>query len=332
MIKYWPTKSSLKLNYCVINLFYTTKIKIKNDLSNQTKYYLHTDIINKLYKKKLLFIIIKELETLILDIIELNLTANNIKQLKYRILYDFLDITSEKFILTFDIKYKNYLKQKFQDNYFFYAQSDYHRILDLENYILIDNLLIYLVFGSSCIDDKIFLFNKFYTPYKHVQILFENFIIQFSSYIINNISKHFLCLSDMLHFFKLNYICNSSYISTRSVALFFNSIKWQNFLYRYFYQPKLIYNAYYKVWLFHSRGITSEYIYLSRLNNLQKLSDIQVLFLFILEIKDILVPKIEKLLITIFQYVTYIFINIINNFFILIIKAILFTIQNYNKV
>lgn len=327
MIKYWPTKSSLKLNHCVINLFYTTKTKIKYNLSNQTKHSLYTDMINQLYQKKLLFIILKELENLILDIIELSLTADNIKKLKHKILYDFLNVTLEKFILVFDLKHKNYLKKQFQYNYFFYSQSNYYTIIDSENYILIDSLLIYLIFGSSYIDDKIFLFNKFYTPYKHVQILFENFIIQLSNCIIYNISKHFVCLSDMIYFFKLNCLCNSSYISTRSIALFFNNIKWQNFLYKYFDQPKLIYNAYYRIWLFNSKGITNQYIYLSRLNNLQKLSHIQVSFLFILEIKDIIIPKIEKLFITIFQYITYIFINIFNNFFILIIKAILFTIQ-----
>lgn len=326
-MKYWPNKQSLQLNYHVIDLFYNTKIKIKNNLSNQTKSYLYTDIINQTNKKKLFFIILTEFEQLILDLVALNLTSNNIKKLKYKILHDFIYINSKKFILTFSIKYKNYFQKKFKYKSFFYSKSSYYKIIDLEDDILIEHLLIYLIFGSSKINDKIFLFNKFYTPYKHVEILFENFIIQVGNCIINDITKHFLSLSDMIYFFKLNSICNSSYISTRSIALFFNNINWQNYIYIYIYLPTLIYNAYYKVWLFESKGIINQYIYTSRLNDLKKLSRIQIVFLFILEIKDILIPKIEKLLIIIFKYITYILINIFSNLFILIIRAILFSIK-----
>ena len=325
MMKYWPIKPSLKLNHCVIDLFYITKIKIKYNLSNQTKNFLYSDIINKSYNKKLLFIILKELENLILDIVELNLTAEKIKQLKYEIFYDFVNTTSTKFISIFEIKYTNYLKKHFSDNSFFYSLYKYY--IELENYILIEHLLIYLTLGSYYIDDQIFLFHKFYTPHKHVEILLENFIIQISNYVIYNISKNFKCLSDMIYFFQLSSMCNPSYLSTRSIALFFNSIKWQTFLYKYFYQPKLIYNAYYKVLIFSSKGVISEYIYITRLNNLKKLSHGQILFLFIIEIKDILIPKIEKLFINIFKYITYIIISIFNNFFILIIRAVLFSIQ-----
>lgn len=329
MLKYWPNRQSLRLNNAVIELFYNTKIKIKNNLSNKTKSYLYTDIINHSCKKKLFLIIIKELEKLILDIIELNITPKNIGKLKYKILYDFIYKTSKEFILQCNIKYKTYLA-KILDNSsikYFNFRSEYYKIIELEDFILIENLLIYLTFGCSHISNKKFLFNKLYTPQKHVQILFENFIIQISNCIIYNITKNFSSLSDMIYFFKLNTMCNSSYLSTRSIALFFNNLNWQNYIYTYISQPKLIYSAYYQVSIFNIKGIENQYIYTSRMHNLQKLSNLQILFLFILEIKDICIPKIEKFLVIIIKYITYTFVSLFSNFFILIIKAILFSVQ-----
>lgn len=327
MLKYWPNQQSLELNNAVIKLFYNTKIKINNNLSNQTNYYLYTDIINRLYKKKLFSLILQELEKLILDLVELNIKPETIKNLKHKILYDFIYITSKKFISKFNMEYTNYLVEKLEHKSSTYLQSEYYKIIGLEDNILIESLLIYLTFGCSYINNKIFMFNRLYTPEKHVQILFENFIIQIGNCTIHNITKNFSCSSDMIYFLKLNTICNSSYLSARSIALFFNNLNWQNYIYTYIYQPKLIYNAYYKVLIFSFKGIENKYIYTSRLNDLKKLSYIQILFLFILEIKDICIPKIEKFLVIIIKYVTYTFINLFSNFFILIIKAILFSVQ-----
>lgn len=327
MLQYWPNRQSLKLNREVIKLFYDTRIKIKSNLSNQTNCYLYSDIINYAHKQQLFFLILKELEKLILDIVELNIKPPNIKKLKDKILYDFIYITSKQFILKFNAKYNNHMIQTIEYNYSIFLQSEYYRIMELEDNILIDNLLIYLTFGCSYINNKTFIFNRLYTPHKHVQVLFENFIIQISNCIIYNLTKSFPCLSDMIYFFQLNTICNSSYLSARSIALFFNNLNWQNYLYTYIYQPRLIYNAYYKIFIFNLRGIENKYIYTSRLNNLKKLSNIQIILLFILELKDICIPKIEKFLITIIKYVTYTFINLFNNFFIVIIKAVLFSVQ-----
>nr|YP_009392397.1 hypothetical protein [Caloglossa monosticha]ARW60959.1 hypothetical protein [Caloglossa monosticha] len=329
MFKYWPNKQSLKLNNAVIELFYKTKIKIKNNLSNKTKFYLYTDMMNHLHKQQLFLIILKELEKLILDIIELNITPKNIKQLKYRILYDFVYTVSKQFTITFQTKYRNYLigKLNFNHSRHLKLKSEYIKIIELEDYMHIENLLIYLTFGCSYIGNKTFLFNKLYTPQKHVQILFENFIIQVGNCVIHNLTKNFSCLSDMIYFLKLNTICNSSYLSTRSIALFFNNLNWQNYIYIYLYQPKLIYSAYYQVLIFTLKGIENKYIYTSRLSDLKKLSNIQMFFLFVLELKDLCIPKIEKFLITVIKYITYTFINLFSNFFILIIKAILFSVQ-----
>nr|YP_009295208.1 hypothetical protein BI108_pgp187 [Dasya binghamiae]AOH77220.1 hypothetical protein [Dasya binghamiae] len=317
MIKYWPNKQGIQLNNSVVNLFYDTRKKFIHNLSNNTNYYLCTDLLNNIYKKKLFNIILEELEKLILDIIELNLNKKNLRKLNYQILCDFINKISNNFISNKETNNNEYLNK---NHYTFYNFSN---LLLKEHKILIENLLIYLIFGSSMINNNIFIFNKYYTPYQHVQILFENFIIQSSNFIMSKLFNKFLSLSELIHFLKKNEICNSSYISTRSIALLLNNLQWQNIIYSYIYFPKLIYSARYQVWLFSSQGIITKYIYLFRLKEGYQLSQIQMILLFFIEFKDICIPKIEKFFIITIKYLIYIIINIISSLIILITRIII---------
>nr|QCI04531.1 hypothetical protein [Apoglossum ruscifolium] len=267
-------------------------------------------------------IILKELEKIILDIIELNLNKAHLKQLNYKIFDDFITKVSKHF--TSEINNTNNIKfNRLERNKSIYNNNDYYYSILLEYKFLLNNILTYLIFGSIDIDETIFMFNKFYTPYNHVQILFENFILQISNYVINYIFNQFSCLSDIIKFLQINEICSYSYISIRSIALYFNNLNWQNLVYLHIYQPKSIYSANYRVSLLSSKGMITKHIYLSRLENLNQLSKIKIILLFMLETKDIIIPKIEKLLIITTKYLIYIFINLFSNIIILAIRIIL---------
>nr|YP_009391156.1 hypothetical protein [Dipterocladia arabiensis]ARW59300.1 hypothetical protein [Dipterocladia arabiensis] len=319
MIKYWPNTTSIKLNNYVVNLFYITKKKFVYDLSNNTQNYLYTDILNSMHKKKLFNIILREFEKLILDLTELNLGKQKLKQLNYQIFCDFIDNIVYEFIYYINKKYDQYQKTniKIANNH------KNNKILMIKHNLLLDNLLIYLILGSSFIDKHIFIFNKFYTPYQHVQILFENFIIQISHIIINKLFNNFLSLSELIQFLKKYSICNNAYISTRSIILFLNYLRWQNLIYSYIYQPQEIYNAHYQVLIFSNKGIIKKYIYISRVKDLEKLSKFKKIFIFLLEIKDTCIPKIEKFFLILIKYIFYIIINLINNTIILMIRIIM---------
>nr|QCI06330.1 hypothetical protein [Dictyurus purpurascens] len=326
MIKYWPSKPSIELNNSVVQLFFNTRKKLKYNLYNRTTYYLYIDILSNKYKKKLFNIILKELEKLLLKIIESNLQINQIRKLNYHILYNFIDQISYIFIETI------YKKEK--KDYFSLLKnwninnSCYSKLILIEHNLLIENLLIYLLFGSEYIDDQIFIFNKSYTPYKHVQILFENFLIQSSNLIIHNLLNNFFSISEINYFLRKYEVCTNTYISIRSIILFINNLKWQNFISLYIQQPKAIYNAHYEVWLISSKGIIRKNIYTSRTKELNKLSKTKTFFLFFLEIRDIIFPKMEKYFIIISKYIIYLLINIFNNIIILLIRIIISYINN----
>lgn len=315
MIQYWPNKQSIDLNHSVAKLFAYTSKKLKYNTYNKTNYFFYIDILNYQYKQKLFHIILTELEELILDFIELNIQKKDIEKLSYQILYNLIYKIFNNFLYTIIIKNKY--------NSFTLENSFFNQKIIREQHLLIKYLLIYLTLGSADIENNIFIFNKFFTPYDHVQILFENFIIQISNCIIHNLLNQFFSFSEAIYFLKKNSICNYSYISIRSVVFLINNLNWQNFINLYIYQPQSIYSSRYQVFLVSSNGITSKYIYACRIKELNNLSKKKNILLFFIEIKDLLIPKIEKFFISITKYILYLLINIFNNIIILSIRIII---------
>nr|YP_009391358.1 hypothetical protein [Platysiphonia delicata]ARW59502.1 hypothetical protein [Platysiphonia delicata] len=320
MTKYWPNHQSAELNYHIALLFKITYKKLFQNLSNNTNHYLYTDLLNDKNKKKLLIIILKEFEILILDIIELNIQKKHLTKINYKIFHDFVNKVSKSFIKTID----EYQKEK---GILLEYSFQYPIIYNDGNEHLLKYLLFYLVFGSSSIDQKTFNFNKFYTPYKHVQILFENLIVQTSNLSMENICRDFTSIEELFLFLRKYNICHSMYISPRSIALFFNNLYWQNLMHIYINKPKEIYSAIQQVWILSYRGLIIKNIYLARIKICQNLNKMQVFLLMVLEIRDIIVPKIENYVVIIVKYIIYVMLSIFSNITILVIRLI----SLYNK-
>nr|YP_009296275.1 hypothetical protein Sebd_123 [Sebdenia flabellata]AOM65210.1 hypothetical protein Sebd_123 [Sebdenia flabellata] len=324
MIKYWPNKKSVYLNNEVAHLFISTKQKLSLSLLNVTDTSLYIDILDTSSKQKLFFIVLGQLEILILDIIELDLSLVNIKLLNRKILYDLIQKALVNFLKIFCSTGNSI---NFVDTKKYY----YVQIILLEHKLLLENLLIYLLFGSNSINSKIFAFYNNKTPIKHVSILLENFIIQASNLVIFMLFENMNSLSQLAYFLMKNNICSSIYLSTRSIALFRNNLMWQNFLYLYINQPKDIYSSRYRVWLINPKGLHLKYIYTSRLDNLEELSSIKYLFIFLLEVQDVVIPQLEKILLMMATIILYIFINIIGNSIIFFIRAIMSGLYSHHK-
>lgn len=317
MVKYWPNQQGIELNNALVRLFINTRKKLKYNLSNITKHYLYTDILNNIFKKYLLSLILQELEELILDILELDLSKNDVQHLNKKILLDFINKLSR---CLQDIN-GYYHRAPYQLNQLSYYK--YHICAFKEYEYTTTILLLYLLFGSSAVANNIFIYNTYYVPYEHIQILFENFILQTSNFIINHLLNQFTSLTKMIFFFKQNNICNYSHISTRSMALFLNNLRWQNFLNQYIDTPKSAYNSNYRVWMISTNGIKNKYIYLHRIYILNNMTKTKISYLLFLEIIDIIFPKIEQFLITTVKYILYIIINLLSNIIILITRIMI---------
>lgn len=322
MIMYWPHKQGINLNSEVANLFFYTKQKFANSLINQTNNKLYIDILDYTIREKLFSIVLIELELLILDIVELDLSIKNIQLLNRKLLYDLIYRSLQNFLLQSNIS--SYVNLKFKS-------KDYLSTLLADHKLLLEYFLIYVIFGSSSISDKIFVFDRLCTPIEHVSILLENLIIQISNLVIYTMLEDMSSLAQANYFIQKYSLCNSSYISIRSLALFHNTLVIQNFIYLYIQKPKEIYSSRYKIWLISANGLVCKYISAVRLDDLSKLSNMQLAFIIIIEIQDLIIPQLEKLFLVISKVVLYVFINFFGNSIIFCVRAILAGIHSINK-
>nr|YP_009394673.1 hypothetical protein [Polysiphonia elongata]ARW63235.1 hypothetical protein [Polysiphonia elongata] len=309
MVKYWPTKQSIYLNNSIVDLFIETEKKFILVKYNKSNQYLYLDMLSTISRNKLFKYIINDFKKLILDLIELDLNVKKVISISNKIRNIFIGKVSQRFL--YQLKYK---KIEWEN------KKEYeHSCNDLLQY-----LLIYLIFGSSSIHQNTFTFPAIYTPYNHVKILLENFIIQIANNIIKEIIYNLNYSSNINIFLKNQNICNKLYSSNRSIILFLNNIKWQNFLQSYIYDVKCFYSERQQIWLLSSQGMITKYIHISNLEEIKKMNQLKTVFLFWLETKDLIIPKIEKLLVQIAKYFLYSSLNLLSNLFLIIIKILVF--------
>nr|YP_009391562.1 hypothetical protein [Laurenciella marilzae]ARW59706.1 hypothetical protein [Laurenciella marilzae] len=310
MIKYWPSQPSIKLNNAIVELFLVTEKKFAYNLLNNTNYYLYIDILNNGKKHILFKIILNEFKNLLLNLIEININQQQLNYLNGKVFIIFIQSASIKF--TPNTNYKNY-----NDN----------TTGRFKNFFLIKELITYLIFGSAQISKHTFPFDPIYTPHKHVQILFENLIIQTANLIIKNTIEELGNSTSIYKFLRKENKFNQLYTSNRSIILFLNNLRLQEIIDIYIYQAKSLYNEREQIWLISSKGITTKYIHISKTNKLSKLNQIQAIFLLWLEIKDLIIPKLERVLIQIGKYIIYFIVNLLSNLILILIRVVIFYIN-----
>lgn len=322
MIIYWPNKQSLTLNLAVANLFIQTYKKFSLNLQNQTVKNLPIDILKNIIKKKLFEEILIELEILILDIIELNLNIQQIKELNNQILFNLINKVMKKFVNKLKIKEIN-------NRINFY--SEYNKLFFHEHSTIIENLLIYLIFGSNKLNNQKFSFYKSKTPIYHVKCLLENSIIQISNLIIFNFLENYESIENISSFLITQNICNIKYKSIRDISNFRNNIISNNLINIYIYYPQNIYCNKYKIWLLSSKGLVYKYVYCNRTKEYVKLSNLQISSLIYLELQDFIIPKINNCIILLGRLMIYILIEIISKSFKIFLSKIIIKLNTIKK-
>lgn len=320
MTQYWPYEQSEDLNNQVAFLFASTKKKLYHNLSNITPQYLYIDILDNQNKYLFFLITLEEIELLLLEIIAFNITYKDLKKINYQLLCNLTQKITNKIINRYKSIKIIFIKNKIN----YYKQS----LLQFDHQLLLGNLLTYLLFGSKNIDSYLFEFHNQYTPKAHITILLENCIIQITNLVIKSLFDEINSLPEFIMFLNKNNLCDQNYISIRSLISLKNNIIWQNFINEYINTPKIIYNSRYAVWLISTNGLINKYIYTSRIVDIKKLNKSQSLFLLIIEIQDLFIPKIEKIIIILGKIILYIFINVIINSTVFLIKILLHHFKN----
>lgn len=319
---YWPNKQSINLNLAVAELFIQTYQKFFINLKNRTSQDLPIDILDLSIKKKLFLNTLIEVEIIILDIIELNLTIQDISKLYNRILYDLIRKTMKKFIY-----YLNINNQKYTIDF----HCNYSKLFFYENTYISYNLFIYLIFGSDNIKNNIFQFNNSSTPKYHVKALFENFIIQVSNMVIFNLLENYTSIKNLSQLLIENNLYNKNYKSIRDISNFQNNLFSYSWINLYIYYPQNIYCSQYQLWLFSSKGIIYRYIYLNRHSDYLTLSHSQMSSIIYLEIQDFIIPKINFFITILGKLIIYILLEIISKSIQIFLNQIIIRLNSYKK-
>ena len=315
---YWPIKQSTSLNLEVSNLFIQTYEKLFINLKNQTNKYLPIDILTPIAKRQIFFNTLIELEILILDLIELNLTVNEIEKVYHHMVYDLIVKIMKKF---------SYLMQIGDHNCTINLQQKYNKVFFNENKQLLQNLLIYLIFGSGHINNNIFQFTDIKTPKYHTKILFENFIIKISNMAIFNLYNNKFNIFNLSLLIYNSKIYKKDYQSLRRIFNFQNNLLNYNYIYFYIYYPQNIYCNQYQIWLFSSKGIITKYIYANRYYDYFKLSVPQISTSLCIELQDFIIPKVNFLITLIGKLTIYIIIEIISKIIQILLNQIIIKIN-----
>lgn len=319
MTKYWPNRQSINLNLAVANLFIQTYQRFSYVLSNKTQINLPIDILNIYIKQQLFIDILTELEILVIDIVELNLKVSDIKNLNHKILYNIVYKAMNNFI--------THLKYPY-DRHIINSYSSYNKLHFHEHSILIENLLIYLIFGANAIDKKTFQFYKLKTPFNHVRLLLENAIIQIGNLVTFNLLENFQSIQATSEFLIINNICTYNHASIRELSRFRNNLVSYSWINQYIYYPQNIYCCRHKIWLLSSKGIFYKYIYINRSSEYLRLSKRQLSTILYLELQDFIIPKINTLIVILGRFIMYISVQIVGKGFQLCFKNIIHKINH----
>nr|QHO64056.1 hypothetical protein [Lympha mucosa] len=309
MIKYWPEKQGVNLDNEVVNLFRYAYSKLDTNLHNNTSCILSTDIINIRIKRELFKVVLYELEILVLDIIELNLTLEELKIVIKKITIDLIKKSMDNFYLLIQVQSIN-------------VSQFYHLERFCDSNLFLENFLIYLIFGSNTFASNNVLFLEINIPVKYIEVLLDNLVIQISNIVFLNCITNQLSLSSLLIFLISHNLCNDTYISIKSLATFRNNLVWQDLIDYYLIQPKIIYNNRCKVWLLTPEGLSCKYIYACRESDFFKLSNLQLMIILLLELQDFLFPKINNIIINLSKILIYTWGYCFNQFFKLLLKSI----------
>lgn len=306
MITYWPSKQSINLNAAVSNIFTQTYQKLLLDLCNKTNRRTPLDVFNKYIKRQILLELLIELEILVVDIIELNISIHELKQLNNQALLYLINTTGKRLL--------DFL-ERHEANFSLSFRLQYNRLFFHEHSNSTSIVLTYLIFGSENVSEDAFPFKNNKTPVYHVKALFENMLMQISNAVAFNLLENSRSITRIDSLIRHKGAIYCRHQSIRAMSNFKNNLISNNLINFYIYYPQNVYCGKYTVHLLSTKGIIRRYIYFNRSYEYIKLSNSQLVSVTYLEIKDFIVPRLNQFIALIGKLIIYVFAEIISRNF-----------------
>ncbi|VXD22019.1 Two-component response regulator [Planktothrix serta PCC 8927] len=297
-------------------LFDKTVLKLQSELINSTGIPLEIDILRLSKKRELLYILLKQLEIL-LD--ELILSEVQPEQFSEKI-PNLVQELWQSSLTDFFGKYYTLTTNKKDMEIIPILLKDANLIQrDILNKIpLVADLLEHLVFCKPLKIDNLSCPAGGLDAMQRSEALLQNLLIQVANAVIQPLLNYFSDYEEI----KLKFY-DRRLLSTREIERFRNNLSWRYRLYQYVAEPKAIFESSYLLFILGERGIQKQVIYSPRREELEKLSGIPLAVTLLLETRDAVAPRLRSAISFLGSGIIYILTNVVGRGLGLIGKGLL---------
>nr|QUE29251.1 Ycf55 [Erythrotrichia welwitschii] len=278
----------------VAAIFIRLELNFNNKLKNSTQFPLSIDCLKDDSRLALFKIVANTVEHKIVHSLEVIKIHAISSEKAFNILEDILLTSSYKFV-------KPYLQDSFSPLSF----PDFALNFSLCDLVVWNYILNYFSTGDPRNLQKQQSLNLSKNLLEeHLLVLLDHFVIKLS-----NIVMDLILYSDEIIISRdcLNNICQSSYLAQRYLINLKNNLLLLKGLDFYIYTPKFIYENKYSLLTVDSGMILSKSIYFDRQKELAILSKPQLIILLLLEVQDLILPKIKNFVYLLGKSLIYIF-------------------------
>nr|ARO91339.1 conserved hypothetical plastid protein [Rhodochaete parvula]ASK39585.1 hypothetical protein Rhodc_039 [Rhodochaete parvula] len=211
----------------------------------------------------------------------------------------------------------DYLEFNFSRKFPLVLQHDFMAHFSMCDLLLWKSILQYFISGNS---DNLFMRQSLNFSCslleEHLIALLNNFIIKISNLIIRLILH---VDYDVQVNRILSSVCSKKFLSSRYLTNLKNNLSLFYLLDFYVYSPKSIYENKYLLWNINMNGVSCTYIYCDRKKELQSLANSQIFIIMLLELQDLLFPKLQSFMYLLGKTILY----ILSYFFTIFLRIIL---------
>jgi DNA-binding NarL/FixJ family response regulator len=311
-----PHNSAIIVSDLKSILFDKTVIKLQSGLINLTGIPFEIDILRLSKKRELLYILLKQLETL-LD--ELILSDVQPEQLPEK-LPDLVQDLWKSVILDFFGKYYtlNTNNQNLEMVPILLKDTNLIQRDILSKIPLISELFEHLLFQTPLTIDNLSCPAGSLEAMQRAEGLLQNLLIQVANAVIQPLLNYFSDYEEI----KLKFY-DRRLLSTREIEKFRNNLSWRYRLSEYVAEPKAIFESSYLLFILGERGIQKQVIYSPRRAELEQLTGIPLAVTLILETRDAVAPRLRSAVAFLGSGIIYLLTNVVGRGLGLIGKGIL---------
>jgi DNA-binding NarL/FixJ family response regulator len=297
-------------------LFDKTVIKLQSGLINLTGMPLEIDILRLSKKRELLYILLKQLEILLDELILSDLQYEQLAEKIPSLITEFWQSATMDFFGKYYTVTKN--NQNIEIVTIILKDADLIQNNILNKIPLVKDLFEHLLFCRPLTIDNLSCPAGALDAMERAEALLQNLLIQVANAIIQPLLNYFSDYEEI----KLKFY-DRRLLSTREIEKFRNSLSWRYRLDQYVAEPQAIFESSYLLLVLGERGIQKQVIYSPRRDELEKLSGIPLTVTLILETRDAVAPPLRAAISFVGSAIIYVLTNVVGRGLGLIGKGIL---------